>query len=243
MILIYDSGLGGTSSIDNLRKKYPLHHFVYFGDRENAPYGNKNPEVLRELFEENLHKFSDQKIEDIVLQCNTLCSVLPFDNYPVRVHDIIEKTLEKCKNFPLDTSFLVVGTSLTIQKGRYQNGLRNLGFVNVNAIALPQLAGMIENFASESEIRLYLEEKIGHQSYDVVILGCTHFPFYQSIFKELCGGICLDSTNLEYEFISPPQKNGNLLLAMEKDDKLLRFLNKHIHSTYEWYELLSCANK
>ena len=46
---VFDSGVGGISVLQELRKELPHEDFYYFGDSANAPYGEKSPRVIRKL--------------------------------------------------------------------------------------------------------------------------------------------------------------------------------------------------
>ena len=43
---IFDSGLGGISTLREMRKLLPGEHFIYYGDTGNAPYGTKTREEV-----------------------------------------------------------------------------------------------------------------------------------------------------------------------------------------------------
>lgn len=236
MILVYDSGLGGISALPSLVKKYPHQDFLFFGDREHAPYGNKDPEILQKLFVDNLQKLKQEPIQDIIVQCNTMCSLLDFHSSSYHIHDIIDKTLQKCEVLPHEASILVVGTALTVQKRRYQNGLAKMGFQNVQAVALKELAGLIERFANIEEIRIYLRQELASYHPDYIILACTHYPFYASLFTEITGAICLDSNDLSFDFLSPEIAEGRLRLFLKQDAQLNNFLDHYLPLPYSWYQ-------
>jgi len=40
---IFDSGLGGLTVLEELKKNDCVSKFIYFGDRLNAPYGDLTP--------------------------------------------------------------------------------------------------------------------------------------------------------------------------------------------------------
>lgn len=48
-IAIFDSGVGGLSIYEELKKQLPNENFVYLGDQSNAPYGGKSPSEIRAL--------------------------------------------------------------------------------------------------------------------------------------------------------------------------------------------------
>ena len=48
-VAVFDSGVGGISVLRELVKVMPNEDFIYYGDSENAPYGTKTLEEVREL--------------------------------------------------------------------------------------------------------------------------------------------------------------------------------------------------
>ena len=43
---IFDSGIGGLTVLKEMLKYHPQHHYIYFGDSKNLPYGNKSKQEL-----------------------------------------------------------------------------------------------------------------------------------------------------------------------------------------------------
>ena len=43
---IFDSGVGGLTVLDSLRKQLPQENLIYIGDNLHCPYGNKTKEQL-----------------------------------------------------------------------------------------------------------------------------------------------------------------------------------------------------
>lgn len=45
---MFDSGVGGLTVLDELLARLPSEDFIYFGDTEWFPYGDKSAEDLRD---------------------------------------------------------------------------------------------------------------------------------------------------------------------------------------------------
>ena len=73
---IFDSGIGGLTVANAIKKVLPNEDFVYFGDTEHLPYGEKSKEsILR--FSKNIIKFLINKdCKAIVIACNSASSVM-----------------------------------------------------------------------------------------------------------------------------------------------------------------------
>ena len=46
---IVDSGLGGIVVLKECIQQHKTAHFIYYGDYQHSPYGNKNDMQLKEL--------------------------------------------------------------------------------------------------------------------------------------------------------------------------------------------------
>ena len=48
MIGIFDSGYGGLTILDKIRKILPEYNYIYLGDNARAPYGTRSFDVIYE---------------------------------------------------------------------------------------------------------------------------------------------------------------------------------------------------
>lgn len=238
MIGVYDSGLGGMLLLPELIKKFPNEKFLYLGDRERAPYGSKSKLELEAIIQENFCFFKKQGITDLVIACNTLCSVIDFKrDYGFKVHDIIHKTALQLDPIK-DQNVLVFATPLTIKLGRYEKELKARGCKHIIYHPLHDLAKMIEDFRSHEDIETYLRGEFEHlpQDIDAIILGCTHFPIVKDIFaKYYPNARIYDSNNLEFdlcEFFDGPE----VLVKTKHDHDLDQFINDYVKINYSYYE-------
>lgn len=243
MIGVYDSGLGGMMLLPNLLKQFPNEKFLYLGDRERAPYGNKSKAELEKIIALNHDFLRQEKITDLIYACNTLCSVVDFSkDEGFCKHDIISKTAAQIK-LDADAKILVFATPLTIQMGRYEKELKRLGYHNIIAHPLTSLAKLIENFTDESIIEEYLASEFEKLPKDVdgIILGCTHFPIVQNIFKKYYPNAEIyDSNHLSYD-LNLKNEGSKVIICSKKEKALDEFINKYVKIDYCYYEE-NCSN-
>ena len=45
---VFDSGVGGLSVLRHIRDELPRHRLLYVADSAHVPYGDKQPEYIRE---------------------------------------------------------------------------------------------------------------------------------------------------------------------------------------------------
>ena len=71
---IFDSGIGGLSTLLACLRYLPDAHYLFYGDSAHAPYGDKSPAQVRQWTEEAYAWFIAARVEAVVLACNTATS-------------------------------------------------------------------------------------------------------------------------------------------------------------------------
>ena len=68
---IFDSGVGGLTVANEIRKLMPYEDIKYFGDLARVPYGNKSKDFIV-LYAKKIANFLESKnIKILVIACNT----------------------------------------------------------------------------------------------------------------------------------------------------------------------------
>lgn len=194
MIGIFDSGLGGLSVARAIRMQFPSCDILYFGDTKNAPYGEKTADELATLTVQGLQLLHTRGAGSIVSACNSVSTSLAvslLDAFEIPSENVIEMVGPTVASFRgSDARILLVATTATVRSGIYQNAFRMIG-KEIDAIPVPQLAGAIERSAPKEEIDGIVRSALygmPHDSYDTLILGCTHYPFVIDSFRDVLGG-------------------------------------------------------
>lgn len=71
---IFDSGLGGLSVLKRLQEELPGEDFIFFGDQQHAPYGEKSEEEVRSLSLSAYRFLQERGVKATVIACNTATS-------------------------------------------------------------------------------------------------------------------------------------------------------------------------
>ena len=72
---IFDSGIGGLTIANAIKKELPNENIVYFGDTEHLPYGEKSKEAIQ-IFSKKIIKFLvEKKCKIIIIACNSASAV------------------------------------------------------------------------------------------------------------------------------------------------------------------------
>lgn len=191
MIGVFDSGVGGLTVLKAMRDVYPSIDVVYFGDTKNAPYGSRSRDELAELTIGGFRFLLGRGANVIVSACNSVSASLA-----VSIHDVldipqnalIEMVGPTVAAFRGSTARVALcATKATIESGMYQNAFRMIG-KDVQAVAIPELAGAIEAGEGGEAYARYISaglSQIPADSYDTLVLGCTHYPLVQDIFSKV----------------------------------------------------------
>jgi glutamate racemase len=195
---VFDSGVGGLTVLQALRKQLPAERLIYVGDTANLPYGNKRPSTIVGYALDVAELLVRCGVKLIVVACNTASAhALPAlrKRYPgLLVLGVIEATvLAACAATDGDR-LMVMATSATVQARAYDSEiLRRRPAASILSVAAPLLVnlaeeGWIEGGAATEVIRRYLAPALQSQAQpDALILGCTHFPLFTEAIRAIVG--------------------------------------------------------
>lgn len=188
MIGVFDSGIGGLTVLDALRRRLPRRDFIYVADTARMPYGNKPALMVRDFAREILDFLCGLGVDGIVIACNTASAVsLPAARlaYPVPLWGMVDACVEAATRATCTGRVAVIGTEGAIASGMYQRKLGTRGF-RVWAQACPALAGAVEDGSPDVEVlvRHYLRDM---PRVDTLVLGCTHFPLVRGVIQRVVG--------------------------------------------------------
>lgn len=193
---IFDSGLGGITILNQILSdlKNKDIEYVYLADNKNAPYGTKTHDQILEYTETNVKTLKNKGCKIIVLACNTATSVA-IQYLRNKYKDIIFIGTEPPIKVAVDNNvnnkkIFVFATTLTLQEKKLNNLIEKLNVKDlVTKVALDELVIFAETDEIQTEkVELYLKDRI--KEYDIteygyIVLGCTHFPLFRDIFKNI----------------------------------------------------------
>ena len=191
---VFDSGLGGISVLKELVKSMPNEKFIYFGDSANAPYGIKTKEEIAERCIEIIDFFLDKGVKAIVIACNTATSAaanLLRDKYSDIPIIGMEPALKVAAEGQKDHTIVVMATPLTLKEEKFNNLMSRYSDDNkIIKMPCPELVNIVENDLLDDEevvvrqIKDYYKD-LNMNEIDSVVLGCTHFVFYEDYMKNI----------------------------------------------------------
>jgi len=187
---VFDSGVGGLTVLEALRRAMPNRDFIYFGDTARVPYGSKPPELVRRFAWEISGFLLRQGAAALVVACNTASSVALADlrRLGVPVFDVVEPAVAAARPYH---HVGVIGTRATIASGTYQERLRRQG-KRVWSRPTPLFVPIVEEGLWDDEVaalvaRHYLADR--PDDLEALILGCTHYPFLKPLLQRLEPGL------------------------------------------------------
>lgn len=183
---IFDSGVGGLTLAEALKRMLPEENIIFFGDTLHLPYGDKSASSIKHYSTIIVEHFIDKGCKCVIIACNT-ASAIAYDylqkHYGHRIHivNVIDPVITYCINTLKAKRIGVVGTKGTIRSRSYPRRFKIAApEIKVSTASTPLLAPMIEegffnNTISSTIIQAYLSKK--HlQGIDAMILACTHYP-------------------------------------------------------------------
>lgn len=182
---LFDSGAGGLFVLNNLQQYYPLEDFVFLADTANFPYGEKSPEVIRQLALNCANTLIEKGCKAIVIACNTAAAYaldLLKERMGVPVIGPIEAAAKEAARVTKNGKIGVLATRATVKSGIYQTLLKEY---NTHVLESPLLANLVqENQIDllENALRQYVMPLLD-LGIDTLVLGCTHYPYVEQFLK------------------------------------------------------------
>ncbi|MBO7202391.1 MAG: glutamate racemase [Paludibacteraceae bacterium] len=207
---VFDSGYGGLTILNEMKKKLPEYDFIYLGDNARTPYGTRSFDVVYEYTLQCVEYLFRQGCRLVILACNTasakaLRSIQQIDlkkwTPEHRVLGVIRPTVEVVADLTQSRHVGLLGTIGTVQSQSYPLEINKLyPDIVVTATACPMWVPLIENqeynsLGADYFVQKYVDELFSKDDkIDTVILGCTHYPLLaDKISKVLPKGVMLVS--------------------------------------------------
>lgn len=189
---LFDSGVGGLTVLNDLKKMLPNESFVYLADNLNLNYGEKSNPAITDISLDCAYFLLDQNVKAIVIACNTVSGVainaVRNAAKTIPVFGMIEAGAKAAVKISINGRIGIIATHATIRNSSFKKEINkyttfdNLRVYEREAQYLVNLveSGQIDNEFAHSEIRKAIGPLIDY-GIDSLILGCTHFPILSDI--------------------------------------------------------------
>ena len=197
---VFDSGYGGLTILQEIRRAMPQYDYLYLGDNARAPYGTRSFERVYEFTLQAVQHLFEAGCPLVILACNTasakaLRSIqqrdLPLMDDPSRrVLGVIRPTVEALGAMTQTRHVGILATPGTISSRTYDMEIAKLWpDIIVTGHACPMWVALVENHETETpgadyfvgrDIETLLQRD---PEIDTLVLGCTHYPLLLSAIR------------------------------------------------------------
>ena len=179
---IFDSGIGGLTTLEEIKKLLPNEDYIYYADSKNNPYGEKSDAELLSIVKDIVEYLLNKNVKIIVIACNTAttrCIEALRHDYP----NINFVGTEPAIKVACDKGFkntLVLATPGTISSEKVHKLVKDNihDDQKIHLLACDGLANAIETKNDEKidSILYNLLNEYKDMNIDSIVLGCTHYP-------------------------------------------------------------------
>lgn len=201
MIGVFDSGFGGLSIFREIRNHLPEYDFIYLGDSQRVPYGNRAPETVYGWTEQAVQFLFEQGCGLIIVACHTASNVAlraiqqkylpssPFEKRRVLgvTIPIVEEVCHIAKK-----RVGILATRGTCKSNRFRDEiLARRPELSIFQQPAPLLVPLIEEgYIKGVECTRILKKyliPLKNQQIDTLVLGCTHYPLIIDLVRRRAG--------------------------------------------------------
>lgn len=124
---VFDSGLGGLTTVRELCRLLPGEDIVYFGDTGRVPYGSRSKETIIRYARQDVAFLRTFDLKLIVIACGTVSTtaleILANEN-PIPVLGVVAPAAVAAAQATRNGKIGLIGTQASIRSGAYENLIR-----------------------------------------------------------------------------------------------------------------------
>ena len=189
---VFDSGVGGLSVYLHLKQALPNERFIYYADTANVPYGNKSGDEILLFTLQAVARLCKRGCKLIVIACNSASA------------HALKTVRERC-GVPIVGLVPAVKPACMLTKSKQIGVLATQATLDgyllaevIDSVASPQGVMVHKHFEpalvpwiemgmpKDSQAAHILTKKTqawAEQGVDVMVLGCTHYPFFRQFLQ------------------------------------------------------------
>ncbi|MFN7725802.1 MAG: glutamate racemase [Rubrivivax sp.] len=201
---VFDSGVGGLSVLQALRRQLPQESLLYIADSAHAPYGDRPTAYIETRALALTEHLQQAGAKAVVVACNTATVVAVHtlrQRYALPIV-ALEPAIKPAVAASRSGVVGVLATSRTLESAAVQRlRQRHGGTTRVLGQACPGLVEQVERGELDSPatlalLRSFIEPLLA-QGADTLVLGCTHYPFLRTQIQAVAGPgvLVLDSAD------------------------------------------------
>lgn len=191
---VFDSGVGGLSVLRDIRRELWNEDLIYVADSIHAPYGDKSVEFIEARSLSIAEFLVGQPVKALVVACNTATAAAVrslrsrFKLPIIAMEPAIKPAVAQTKTGVVG----VLATRGTLGSESFSNLVCRYGSnVDIRVQACPGLVEQVEegDLSGEKTRELlsgYVQPLLERNA-DIIVLGCTHYPFLAPLIQSLAG--------------------------------------------------------
>lgn len=194
---VFDSGVGGLTSLKELRALLPGEDLVYFGDTARVPYGSKGRETILRYARQDVAFLRTFDPKAIVVACGTVSAnaltELKGEN-DLPIFGVVTPAAYRAVEWTRNGKVGLIATAASIRSGAYEREIASIApKVTVYPQACPLFVPLVENgrFRPGDKVaELVVEEYLAplkEAGVDTLVLGCTHYPLLTDAISAFMG--------------------------------------------------------
>lgn len=194
---LFDSGVGGLSILAEIKKTLPKESFVFLADQGHNPYGAKTPKQLQNLSIRITRYLLKYQIKAMVIACNTAtCYAIDTlrSRFKIPIVGVVP-AIKPATALTQNAKIAVMATPATARSAYLSSLVSKFASgVGVLKLGCEGLEESVE-YLKIKDIKRLLDKytrEIKNFGADVIVLGCTHFPFVrEDIQKRVDRGVII----------------------------------------------------
>ncbi len=217
---VFDSGVGGLSVLREIRAFLPQEDLLYVADSGAAPYGDRSERFIMERVQSIVTFLLAQGVKAIVIACNTATAVAvkALRSQLALPVIAIEPAVKPAAKLTRSGRVGVLATQRTLTSSSFSRLVdeyrKDAQFILQPCPGLVEQVeqGELDGPKTRRLVTRYVELLI-RQGADILVLGCTHYPFLMPVIQEVAGpGVTvLDPSDAVARQVVRRLKEANLL--------------------------------
>lgn len=190
---VFDSGVGGLTVVDALRRRLPDESILYLGDTARLPYGSKSPDTVTRYTRRNIEFLTERGVKAVVVACNTASALaLPNITSELPIWGVIEPGARKAAAASRSGRVGVIATEATVRSDAYARALRRARpDLEVLSRPCPLFVPLVEEGWTDDPVTEQVAERylrpLLDEGIDTLVLGCTHYPLLVPALQRVVG--------------------------------------------------------
>lgn len=192
---IFDSGVGGLSVLNELRRLLPQENLLYVADQAHVPYGSRPLDEIRRFSEAITHFLLAHEAKLIVIACNTASAAALTHlrkTFPAVPFVGMEPAVKPAARQTQSGRVGVLATATTFASERYADLMARFAReVVVWEDPCRGLVDLIESGEVDTPVTMALLQDVLDpmltSGVDTLVLGCTHYPFVIPLLRQISG--------------------------------------------------------